>query len=72
MAMYDQIDAMPVFYSVCMIFEVIAGLTILDEAQRYSTSHLVGISIGVIITVIGILVLGNKKTLLAKDEEKKK
>ena len=54
-----------------MIFEVISGLTILDEAPIYSTSHLIGISIGVVITVIGILVLGNKKTLIARDGEKK-
>jgi len=45
-----------------MIFEVIAGLTVLGEADRYSTSHLVGISIGMIVSVSGIFVLGCKKT----------
>ena len=45
-----------------MIFEVIAGLTILGEDDRYSTKDLIGITIGILITVSGIFVLGYKKT----------
>ena len=45
-----------------MIFEVIAGLTVLGEAPRYSTTDLVGITLGIIIACGGIFVLGYKKT----------
>jgi len=61
-SIYDHLDVMPIFYSLCMIFEVIAGLTILGETDRYSAGGLVGVAIGVVITVAGILILGNKKT----------
>jgi len=47
-----------------MIFEVIVGLTILGEGNRYSTSHLIGISFGMIISISGIFVLGCKKNLV--------
>ena len=32
---------------------------------------MIGISIGVIVTVVGIIVLGNKKTLIAQHENNK-
>ena len=63
---------MPIFYSNCMIWEVICGLILLGEAERYSTSHLVGISIGVIVTVLGIFVLGGKKAQIAIEDEKER
>ena len=61
-SIYDQVDTVPVYQSVSMIFEVIAGLTVLGESDRYSTSHLVGIFIGMVVATCGILVLGCKKT----------
>ena len=57
---------MPVYMSLCMIFEVIVGLTILGESKRYSSGRLVGVFIGVIITVAGILILGWKKTAMER------
>ena len=57
---------MPVYYSMMMIFLVIAGLTILGEASSYPAGHLVGIAFGLIISVAGILVLGMKKTSLTR------
>ena len=69
MALYDQIDAIPVFYSTNMIFNSVCGLILLGEAARYSTGNLIGISIGVAITVAGIFVLAMKKNLIAKEGE---
>jgi len=71
-SLYDQLDAMPVFYSMNMIFNIVCGLVLLGEASRYPTSKIIGICIGLIIAVIGILVLGYKKTYIDTEEEKKK
>lgn len=68
-SIYDHLDVMPIFYSLCMIFEVIAGLTILGESDRYSAGALVGVAVGVIITVSGILILGWKKTAIERKEK---
>lgn len=71
MSIYDQIDAIPVFFSMNMIFNIVCGLILLGEADRYPTGNIVGISIGVVITVAGILVLGKKTNFIAKDAEVK-
>ena len=55
-----------------MIFNIISGLVLLGEADRYPTGHIVGISIGVVITIAGIFVLGSKRSLLASENESKK
>lgn len=62
---------MPVYQSVSMIFEVICGLTVLGESDRYKTSHLIGIFIGMIIATCGILILGCKKTQVEEEEKKR-
>jgi len=67
-SIYDHLDAMPVYYSLCMIFLVIAGLTILGEGSEYPGANLAGISFGVVITVGGILILGSKKTSLEQNK----
>lgn len=55
---------MPVYHSVSSIFSVVCGLIILGEAKRYSTGHIIGISICVMISCAGILVLGAKHSII--------
>ena len=69
--MYDQLDAMPVFYSLAMVFNILCGLFLLGESPRYGTGRLIGIWIAVIICVIGIFILGYKKNYIANEEAKK-
>ena len=70
-SIFDQVDVIPIYESNCMIFKVIAGLTILGEDDRYSTGDLIGISIGIMITVSGIFVLGYKKTDIETTKDEK-
>ena len=56
---------MPVLYSLSMVFNVVCGLLLLGEAERYPTGNLIGISFAVCVSVSGIFVLGLKKTLIA-------
>jgi hypothetical protein len=70
--MYDQLDAMPVFYSMNMIFDILGGLFLLGEASRYPTNNLIGIAVGLIVAIIGILVLGAKKTYIDTETEKER
>ena len=64
-------DGIPVFVSTSMIFNIICGLVLLGEADRYKTSHLIGISFSVIVTIFGIFVLGYKKTYIAEGDKQK-
>ena len=52
-----------------MIFEVIAGLTILGEGERYSTKNLIGICAGMVVSVSGIFVLGYKKSSMEEEKD---
>ena len=70
-SMYDQLDAMPVFFSLSIVSNIICGLILLGEADRYGTGNLIGISFAVLITVSGIFVLGAKKNYLANAERKR-
>ena len=70
-SIYDQLDTMPVFMSLSLIFNIICGLILLGEASRYGTGNLIGISIAVIVSIVGIFVLGAKKNYLANAELKK-
>ena len=70
-SMYDQLDAMPVFFSLSLVFNIICGLILLGEASRYGTGNLIGISFAVLLTVSGIFVLGAKRNYLANAEKKK-
>ena len=51
---------MPVFHSMTMIFNIISGLILLGEGSRYPTGKLVGISVSVVVSCVGIFVLGAK------------
>ena len=51
------------------IFEIICGLVILGEASSYPKKKLIGISIGLVISCIGIFILGYKKTAIDSQEK---
>ena len=59
-SIYDQVDTVPVYQSTSMIFSVVAGLTLLGEGSEYSTGHIVGIFIGIMIAIGGIFILSMK------------
>ena len=46
------------------------GFLILGEAQRYSTGHIIGVCIGMLVVAAGILILGYKKTAIETDSKK--
>ena len=68
MARYAQLDALPIYQSMNMVLSIICGLIMLGEADRYTTGRLFGLSICMLIIVLGILILGFKKTSIAKAE----
>ena len=49
-----------------MVLSIICGLIMLGEAGRYSTGSLFGLSISMLVIVAGIMILGFKKTSIAK------
>lgn len=69
-SLYDQIDAAPVYITLCMVFNIVCGLLLLGEGERYATANLFGISLGVIICICGVLVLGKKRTMLGAVKKK--
>ena len=46
------------------------GFLILGEAERYSTGHIIGVCIGMLVVAAGILILGYKKTAIETDSKK--
>ena len=47
-----------------MIFNIISGLVLLGESERYPTGNIIGISFGVVVTIAGIFILGGKKNFI--------
>ena len=68
-SIYDQVDTVPVYQSTSMIFSVVAGLTLLGEGSEYSTGHIVGIFIGIMIAIGGIFILSMKQTAVKEDDK---
>ena len=46
------------------------GFLIRGEAERYSTGHIIGVCIGMLVVAAGILILGYKKTAIETDSKK--
>ena len=53
-----------------MCISIIMGFLILGEAERYSTGHIIGVCIGMLVVAAGILILGYKKTAIETDSKK--
>ena len=70
MARYEQLDALPIYQSFNMCMTILCGLILLGEADHYTTAKLVGLSLAVLTIVIGILVLGFKKTKVSTEKRK--
>jgi len=47
-------ESMPIFYGSMILFEILAGLYLLDEYQFYTKSEILGIYLAGIIAVLGI------------------
>ena len=76
MKYYDLLDVIPVFMTSLLIFNILEGLIILDEYNaNYERSDFVGITIGIVLCLLGVLwlMLKNHDTVktkaMAKDEE---
>ena len=76
MKYYDLLDVIPVFMTSLLIFNILEGLIILDEYNaNYERNDFVGITIGIVLCLLGItlLMLKNHDTVktkaMAKDEE---
>ena len=60
MLYYDQLDVIPTYFAMIMIWTILFGLIIMDEASEYSSGKLAGIFIAAIICVIGIMLQTKK------------
>ena len=75
MKYYDLLDVIPIFMTSLLIFNIVEGLVILDEYSVYERNDLVGITIGIVLCLLGITLLMFKnhdqvKTkAMARDEE---
>ena len=47
------------------------GFLILGEAERYSTGHIIGVCLCMLVVAAGIMILGYKKTAIETDSKKK-
>jgi hypothetical protein len=59
---YDQIEVMPIFQVLWIIFSMIFGMILLTEAQFYTWPQLLGIFATTLIGVAGMYVLVLKQT----------
>ena len=75
MKYYDLLDVIPIFMTSLLIFNIVEGLVILDEYSVYERNDLVGITIGIVLCLMGItlLMLKNhtqvKTKAMARDSE---
>ena len=68
---YDQLDTLPIYQSMNMIYTIICGLIFLNEVEDFKTIKFIILWIAIGVVVWGILLLGFKKTRLLKTEEEK-
>ena len=75
MKFYDLLDVIPIFMTSILVFNILEGLIILDEYSAYEDANdLVGITIGIVLCLLGItlLMLKNhdqvKTKAMTKDE----
>ncbi len=68
MKIYRQIEVVPVFESMVIIFTITAGLVLFDESSYYSWLELSGILGSAVLVLIGIVVLTFKHNVV-KDKD---
>lgn len=54
MRYYDQLDVIPTYFAQILIWTLLSGLIIMDEASEYSAASLVGIFIAALACFVGI------------------
>jgi len=64
---YDQMEVIPIFQTVLMIFWILTGMLLLDEIQFYTTSQIWRIVLAVLICALGVYFLVKKKTFLKRE-----
>jgi len=70
MKIYKQIEVVPVYESMVIIFSIAAGLVLFDEASFYTWLELLGIFGSTLLILIGIVVLSFKHNVVKqKDAE---
>ena len=58
---FDQIDVIPVYQSLLVTMQVLAGLLMMNEIQFYSMTKLIFVFVGAACCITGINVLIMKK-----------
>lgn len=70
MKYYNNIDVMPIYQAMLLMFMLIAGLLILDEMDFYTWGELALLSGSALFVILGIYVLTKKQNLvMVKDQE---
>ena len=64
MKTYRQIDVVPVYESLSLLFIIVAGLVLFNESAYYTWGELMGILAGAFVIVIGIVILALKHKIL--------
>ena len=57
---FDQLEVMPIYMTIIMIFWMLSGMIILRESSKYTTSQFFGIFGSILVCCIGIKVLISK------------
>lgn len=64
MKIYRQIDVVPVYESLSLVFIIVAGLVLFNESVYYTWGELASILAGAFVIVIGIVILALKHKIL--------
>ena len=68
MKIYKQIEVVPVYESMVIIFSIAAGLVIFDESSYYSWLELTGILGSAVLVLIGISILMFKHSVVKEKD----
>ena len=60
MIYYDQLDVIPTYFAMIMIWTIMFGLIIMDEASEYTSGKLAGIAVATIVCIVGIMLQTKK------------
>ena len=63
---FDQLDVIPSYQTFCMVFPLIFGLILLDEAKMYSLLGIFGVISGCLLSLVGVWIIGMKNGNIKK------
>lgn len=71
MKLYYQMDVMLIFKAMDIIFQIVAGLVLLDEIEYYDSIGILLIFVSAFIIILGVVILILKHNFIEGKEQKK-